>query len=260
MTRHDEGTIGEPAKPKGKNQKKVSPARNAIGVVLLVSLSTVAYLEWSANRRSGAAISKLNEILGKEEGDLLSMKEVEDLIGRKPDGPAIEENGVLKVTYTWKGVFRQYPLFAIYRNQSPPMLLRIGMADGKAPPAVGALTVEKPKPSQKAIRPVIERRRRKDEQERKTGSEDDDRKGGEAVRLRPFASGATARVGSYMPQPLRLKSDRPAELTKAPELAAPLFGVIALGRESRPAAWLWPSTSRRASLPGSTSMRTPTAT
>src|SRR4051812_18337227 len=127
MTRHDEGTIGERARHEG--EKKVSLARNAIGVVLLVSISMVAYLEWSANRRSAAAISKLNAVLGKEQADLLSMREVEDLIGRKPDGPVAEENGALKVTYTWKGVFRRYPLIAFYKKQSTPKLLRIGMAD-----------------------------------------------------------------------------------------------------------------------------------
>jgi hypothetical protein len=33
MTRHNEGTIGEPAQPKAK--KKVSPARNDVAAVLL---------------------------------------------------------------------------------------------------------------------------------------------------------------------------------------------------------------------------------
>src|SRR5262249_51211419 len=67
------------------------------------------------------------------------------------------------------------------------------------------------------------------------GTRDDDRKGGETVKLRPFASGATARVGSYMPQQLRLKADQPADITKAPELAAPLSGVIELGPRESPA-------------------------
>ena len=142
MSRHDDGTTRERARPHGK--KKVTPARNVIGVVLLVSLSMVAYLEWNANRRSGAAISALNAALGKEEGDLLTMQEVENLIGRKPDGPAIEENGALKVTYTWKGVFRHYPLIAFYRNQAPPMLLRIGMAGGAGAPSAAARTGERP--------------------------------------------------------------------------------------------------------------------
>jgi hypothetical protein len=98
MTRHDEGTIGERANPKGK--KKVSPARNAVAAVLLVAISLVAYLEWSANRRSSAAVSKLNALLGKEDSDLLAMEQVEVLLGRKSDGPVVEENGALKATYT----------------------------------------------------------------------------------------------------------------------------------------------------------------
>jgi hypothetical protein len=122
MDTHDEGTGGERAEPKGK--KMVSPARNVIAAVLLAICSTVAYLEWNAHRRSDAAIRKLDQALAKEEGGLLSKKQVEDLIGRGPDAPGVEENGELKVTYTWKGVFRKYPLTTVYTKQSPPMLLR----------------------------------------------------------------------------------------------------------------------------------------
>jgi thiol-disulfide isomerase/thioredoxin len=262
MARHDEGTIGERANPTGT--KKVSPARNAIAVVLLVALSTVAYLEWSANRRSGAAIRKLNETVGKQEGDLLTMKEVEDLIGRKPDGPVVEENGALKATYTWKGLFRRYPLIAIYRKQTTPKLLRIWMAGGE-PPAAEAEGVAEHQPNQEAARQVaewqkpvedearaledtalLERRRQLERQDRRSlqkggqlrgqnqeETASDGRDDGATVKLQAFASGATARVGGYRPQPLRLSSDRPAELAKSQEMAAPLFGVIALGpRES----------------------------
>jgi hypothetical protein len=121
MATHDEGAAGERAKPK---RTKVSPARNAVAAVLLVSLSTVAYLEWNANRQSVAAIGKLNQALAKEEGELLSMEQVEKLIGRGPDGPGVDENGETKVNYTWKGVFRRYPLTTVYTKQSPPRLLR----------------------------------------------------------------------------------------------------------------------------------------
>jgi hypothetical protein len=121
MDTHDEGTGGERAKPKGT---KVSPARNAIAAVLLVSLSTVAYLEWNANRQSNAAVRKLNQALAKEDGELLSMEQVENLIGRGPDAPGVDENGEMKVKYSWKGVFRRYPLTTVYTKQSPPRLLR----------------------------------------------------------------------------------------------------------------------------------------
>jgi thiol-disulfide isomerase/thioredoxin len=359
MTRHDDGTIGEPAKPEAK--KKVSPARNAIGGVLLVAISTVAYLEWSANRRSSAAVGKLNALLNKPDGDLLSMEQVDTLLGRKPDGPVVEENGALKATYTWKGVFRQYPLIAIFRKQSPPKLLRIWMAGGEPPaadapggedfqvnqeaarqvaewqkrmedearaledavklkpddvasrvkllrhymtmrdlpgvrkarqphviwlvenqpgnPAAGAAyALLNPRqdgdaysrvkalwdkqveahPEDRAIlanaaaflraghpaeaKALLERRRHLEQQDRlklEKGAQlrgrnqerttSDSREDVETVTLQPLASGVTARVGGYMPQPLRLNADKPAYLAKAPELAAPLFGVIALG-------------------------------
>jgi hypothetical protein len=121
MAAHDEGTAPEKAKP---GPKKVSPVRHVIGLVLLVSFSAVAYLEWDANRRSSAGIARLNQALASEEGDLLSMEQVEELIGRRPDGPGVTQGQELKVTYTWRGVFRKYPLVAVYTRKSQPALLR----------------------------------------------------------------------------------------------------------------------------------------
>lgn len=125
MANYDEGTARGRVKPKGT--KPVSPVRNAIAVVLLVAFSAVAYLEWSANRQSGAAIAKLNRALAKDEdgGDLLSKEQVEGMIGRGPDGPGVDQDGALRVTYTWKGAVRKYPLTTFYTKQSPPKLLRI---------------------------------------------------------------------------------------------------------------------------------------
>jgi hypothetical protein len=125
MAVHDEGTAPEGAAPQGTKPgpKKVSPLRQAIGVVLLVAFSAVAYLEWDANRRSSAAMTRLNQALENEEGDLLSKDQVEKMIGRQPDGPGVAQGPELKVTYTWRGVFRKYPLVAIY-IKNPPVLLR----------------------------------------------------------------------------------------------------------------------------------------
>src|SRR4051812_21775759 len=123
MAVHDEGTAPGTARPAPR--KKISPVRNAIGVVLLVSFSAVAFLEWDANRRSSAGILRLNQALANEEEDLLSMEQVASLLGRGPDGPGVSEGRELKVTYTWRGVFRKYPLVAVYKGGDRPALLRI---------------------------------------------------------------------------------------------------------------------------------------
>jgi hypothetical protein len=123
MAANDEGTAPGRAEPGRK--KKVSPLRNAIGLVLMVAFSAVAYVEWDANRRSSAGIARLNQALAKEEGDLLSMEQVEVLLGRGPDGPGVAEGQEKKVTYTWRGVFRKYPLVAVYVGKNRPGLIRI---------------------------------------------------------------------------------------------------------------------------------------
>ena len=126
MATHDEGTARGRAKPKAT--KGVSPARNAVAVVLLVAFSAVAYLEWNANKESGAAIARLNQAMARDEdgGDLLTKEQVEGIIGRGPDGPGVEQDGSMKMTYTWKGAVRKYPLTAFYTTkQDPPKLLRI---------------------------------------------------------------------------------------------------------------------------------------
>jgi hypothetical protein len=121
MATRDGGAAGGRAKP------KFSPARNVVAVVLLVAFAAVAYLEWNANRQSGAAIARLSQALARDEdgGDLLTKEQVEGMIGRRPDGPGVEQDGATKVTYTWKGVIRKYPLTTFYTKQDPPKLLRI---------------------------------------------------------------------------------------------------------------------------------------
>jgi peroxiredoxin len=59
--------------------------------------------------------------------------------------------------------------------------------------------------------------------------------GGETVKLQPLSSGAMPRMGGYMPQQLKLRAEKPSGLTKAPELAAPLFGVLSIGAKESPA-------------------------
>lgn len=99
-----------------KAKAKVSPLRNVLALLLLIALSVVAYMEWNANRQYNAASAKLDKALAKEEGDMLPQDEVEKMIGKKPDGPLVEEKGVMKARYTWRGVFKTHGITAEYRK------------------------------------------------------------------------------------------------------------------------------------------------
>jgi hypothetical protein len=55
----------------------------------------------------------------------MTMEQVEGVLGRGPDGPGVAEGQELKVTYSWRGVFRRYPLVAVYTGRVRPGLLRI---------------------------------------------------------------------------------------------------------------------------------------
>jgi thiol-disulfide isomerase/thioredoxin len=52
------------------------------------------------------------------------------------------------------------------------------------------------------------------------------------VKMDLLPSGATPKLGAYRPQLLKLSADKPDELKKAPDLAAPLFGAIHFGDKS----------------------------
>ncbi|MDB5305184.1 MAG: thioredoxin family protein [Phycisphaerales bacterium] len=49
------------------------------------------------------------------------------------------------------------------------------------------------------------------------------------VKMSLLPSSATPKLGGYRPQLLKLTADKPAELKKAPELVAPLYGAIQFG-------------------------------
>jgi len=52
------------------------------------------------------------------------------------------------------------------------------------------------------------------------------------VKMDLLPSGAMQKLGGYRPQLLKLSADKPADLKKAPDLAAPLFGAIHFGEKS----------------------------
>jgi len=53
-----------------------------------------------------------------------------------------------------------------------------------------------------------------------------------AVDMHLVASGAMRKLGGYMPQLLKLTADKPADLKKAPEMTAPMYGSIHFGAKS----------------------------
>ena len=52
------------------------------------------------------------------------------------------------------------------------------------------------------------------------------------VNMKLLPSGAMPKLGGYRPQLLKLTPDKPADLKKSPELAAPLYGAINFGGKS----------------------------
>ena len=135
--------------PTPSRKPQVSPVRNLAGVVLLVVLAGVGFLEYSANQGYNSAMNSLDAALGNEEGDLLTQAEVEAMIGKTADGPLEAVGGELRGRYTWRGLFRSYDLTAYYLDQKPPRLLRLGdpaPADpGVEPPAPAPVGAERMK-------------------------------------------------------------------------------------------------------------------
>jgi hypothetical protein len=129
MSTGDESSTGAgQSKPKAK----VSPARNIIGVVLLIGFSCAAILEVVANRGYDAAVKKVEARMPKDSMDpndknsvLPTQKEAEKLIGKGPDGPLVKDGHEQKAVYSWQGLRRKYVLKAYYTNEKEPSLIRI---------------------------------------------------------------------------------------------------------------------------------------
>lgn len=122
MSTQDPLSPAAPKKRKKSKKKGVSPARMAIGVVVLIAAVVIAVLEFSANLGYNHAVSVLKAALDNQESDLLSQKEVESKIGNRPSGEPVPEGDSLKMTYTWSGVFRKYHVTAYYTKTKTPHL------------------------------------------------------------------------------------------------------------------------------------------
>ena len=74
----------------GTPKKGVSPARNIIGLVVLLALAAVAWFEYSAHFGYNGAVKALEARTQDEEKGLMDVQEAETLLGKSPDGPGIE--------------------------------------------------------------------------------------------------------------------------------------------------------------------------
>jgi hypothetical protein len=114
------------AEKTGSSKKKVSPARNAIGIVVLIAVVVFGWLQYSAKSGYNAAATALNGRIEDEDKGLLMVDEAERLIGKAPDGPGSDtEEGnrtFTKKTYSWPGVLKSYTLTAFYTKEANPYL------------------------------------------------------------------------------------------------------------------------------------------
>jgi hypothetical protein len=125
---------GTRAKDSGQGKGKVSPARNAAALVVLAAALGVLFVEVKANRSFATAVDKLEKATPSDNdadkaSELLTMAQVEALIGKKPDGPAVPSGGEQKVTYTWNGLIKHYPLYAYFNTEKTPHLIHFSTED-----------------------------------------------------------------------------------------------------------------------------------
>jgi hypothetical protein len=103
-------------------KKPVSPARHIVGLVVLLAVCAVGWIEYSAVSGFNAAVNALNTRAQDEEHGLLSVQETESLLGKTPDGPGtdVQEGSrtFTKKTYTWRGLIRSHPLTAFYTKDA----------------------------------------------------------------------------------------------------------------------------------------------
>ncbi|HZW31975.1 MAG TPA: hypothetical protein VFF52_14790 [Isosphaeraceae bacterium] len=126
------------------SKQPISPVRHAIGLVVLVAVLAIGWLEYSARRGYQTAVNALNERTQEEDKELMTVQEAENLLGKQPDGPPTdaEDGGRVysKKTYTWHGLIRSYPLAAFYTKEKDARLHHFeteGAHLAAAPPATG---------------------------------------------------------------------------------------------------------------------------
>lgn len=119
----DSGSV--PSSP-ARAKPKASVARNAVGIVLLIGLSAVAFIEWNARRQAVAACDHLERALEEHKnGPRISRAEAEAIIGRPTHESDADQLPLYRVNYVWNGVFRRHIVTAEYRKQPDTYLVNV---------------------------------------------------------------------------------------------------------------------------------------
>ncbi len=115
-----------PTENTGSPNKKVSPARNLIGLIVLVVVLAVAGFQYAALIRYTVAVKALDARAVDDDKGLMTSQEADSLLGKAPDGPGSEftEEGrnFTKKTYTWQGPLKSFTLTAFYTNGAAAFL------------------------------------------------------------------------------------------------------------------------------------------
>jgi hypothetical protein len=121
----DPGSTGteNSASPK---KKTVSPARNVVGIVVLIAVVIAGWFQYSAVFAYNRALKALDARTQDEEKGLLQVPEVESLVGKQSDGPGSDflegTRNFTQTKYTWRGPIKSYTLTAYYTKGAGPCL------------------------------------------------------------------------------------------------------------------------------------------
>jgi hypothetical protein len=122
MSDPDSAATGKADSPK----QPISPARNIIGIVVLIAVVAYGLLEYSAKSRYNGVVKALDARAQDEDKGLMTVQEAEGILGKSPDGPGTEVKETLgdftKKTYTWRGLLKSYTLAAYYTKGKDPLL------------------------------------------------------------------------------------------------------------------------------------------
>jgi hypothetical protein len=203
----------------GSGKKPISPARHAVGFVVLIAAIVWCWFEYSAISGYNAAVNALDTRLRDENKALPALPDAETLLGKSPDGPGSEvtegHQTFTKKTYTWRGVVKSHTLTAYYTKEREPALHHFETEGAKYQPEPN--TGAPARPTEDLVRAQTKNRG--------DGSQDVPAKGQAAHPSdvpAKTASEAAAKSGSG--SPAKTGSEPPAKIGSEPSPKAPSAG------------------------------------